>query len=211
MRPARPNWLASSTEKLPVLYSFAALSSSSADRQHPHAIELVEDLEQRWTSHFVAHESAGQKRARLRARVRGAERRIGVALGFADVACQSRVERTAVNRVGGAKREVVFVFARNSSRCRCRSPTGSSPDGSRNRSVVCLVSAPAGCRPLARPALPTAERFLDLRERLVDVDVADDDQVRRVWDVVLRNKRAQVGSRVNALIDFSSGTTKLYG
>src|SRR6185295_5938263 len=48
------------------------------------------------------------------------------------------------------------------------------------------------------PTLPTGKSLLDLRKRLVNVDITDDDQVRGIRDVVLRNKRAQVVSRQRA-------------
>ena len=57
MRPANPDWLASSIEKFPLLYSFAALSSSSDTGSTLHAVEFVEHLQHCRPGHLVAHES----------------------------------------------------------------------------------------------------------------------------------------------------------
>src|SRR6185369_14403417 len=114
---------------------------------------------------------------------------------FANVARKSRIERTTVDRVGSANREVVFIFAWNAH--------VADVDRRLNRTGpvyeidVTFVARRNGWVLVGRrrAALPTAECFFDFGESLVDVNVADDDQVRSIWNVGLRHKRPEIGAR----------------
>src|SRR6185369_2917254 len=120
---------------------------------------------------------------------------VGVTFRLADVARQTRVKRATVDRVGRANGKVVFVFPRNAH--------VADVDGGLNRTgpVNEINLSLFACRDRwilvrrHRAALPTGESLLDLRERFIDVDVADDDEMSSVGNVVLGNESAQVVSR----------------